>query len=448
MSTFRLRAGSWPGALALIGLLGACGSSESAAPPFDGPVSASPSQLWASNTLTLRAADFAAGGDDIEVIIGGVATAATRVDDTTFSVTVPAELGGRPTLVVRWRDVERTLAPVVVYGFDRVLTGSVLLPWDLRVLPGTESVVMAGDLSNNLVLWNLVTGAEQLVPGAHGLDRSRGPGPTPDPSIFLLSPPNAPFVERWRLFPTAERLDTLPVAPARQVLQLSQNVVFSSTAHDYWMLTRSDASAPFVEIYRERGEETEGVFLSPRGDRAAINIDGPVPNGVPVFDAATGAVAWRVSSFRGITGTEFNADGATLLFVGPDSAHGLADTRFPVQGFRVELRDATTGEVRAARAIDRNLAGATFDPVADLVYVITSRPRVIGTTDIGPGILVLRRSTLATVAELEVPASTTGCLNACYKAVVAVSAEPALYVVTEVEGNVMGRYRFTMPAVR
>lgn len=436
-------------ALGVAFMLVACSSNDGPPPPpFDGPISASPAELWASNTLTLRAADFAVGGDDIAVTIGGLAAPATRADDTTFSATVPSELGGRATLVVRWRDVERTLAPLVVYGFDRVLTGSVLLPWDLRVLPGTEPVVMAGDLSNNLVLWNLVTGVEQLVPGVHGLDRSRGPGPTPDPNIYLLSPPNAPFVERWRLFPTAERLDTLPVIPGRQVMQLSENVVFRSTSHQFAILTRPDPSSPFTVALFEGGEETESVFLSPRGDRAAIAIDGPVPLDVPVFDAATGSVAWRASSFSGVTGAEFSADGATLLFVGPDSAHGLADTRFPVEGFRVELRDATTGEVRAARAIDRNLAGATFDPIADLVYVITTRPRVIGTRDIGPGVLVLRRSTLETVAELEVPANATACLNFCYKAVAAVSTEPALYVVTEVEGSVTGRYRFTLPAVR
>lgn len=372
----------------------------------------------------------------------------TRVDDTTFNVTVPSEVGGRATLVVRWREVERTLAPVVVHGFDRVLPGNVLLPWDLRVIPGAEPVVLGADLFGNLVLLNVATGAERLVAGAHGLEQSRGAGPTPDPDVFLLSPPNAQFVERWRLFPTAERLDSLPVTPARQVMQLSQHAVFRSLAHSFQILTRPDPSTSFTQALFEGGEETEGVYLSPRGDRAAIAIDGPVPLNVPVFDAATGSVAWRASSFRGVTGVEFTTDGATLLFVGPDSAHGLADTRFPVQGFRVELRDASTGEVGVARAIDRNLAGATFDPIADLIYVITTRPRVIGTTDIGPGILVLRRNTLETVAELEVPANATGCLNGCYKAVAAVSAEPALYVVTELVGGVTGRYRFTLPAVR
>ncbi len=431
-----------------IGLVAGCGSDGPSQPPFDQPVTVSASDVWAGGTVQLQSDDFSAGGDDLTVTIGGVVAAATRVDDNTFRVAIPGDLSGLRSLVVTWRGVERTLAPLTLYGFDVFSLATVFLPQDQLVIPGAQPLVIGGDLNDDLVFINLVTGAEQIFPGMQTTGAMHGPGITYDPDVFILAPGSGSGLpERWRLFPTLQRIDSLPSPGLSwQIAQISANVLFRGGNSTQSIYTRADASAPFMWDRSESGSEAEGVFLSPRGDRAAIVMDFAGNPPIPVLDAATGATAWRATGFAGLLGAAFSADGERLVLVGPDSAHGGGSLGSAAQGSRIAVHDATSGALIAARTIDLHLLGTLLDPSADLLYVVANDIR---STGVFPQVLVLRASTLDLVAAMRVPGNAPACANGCYKAVAAVSAEPALYVVAGTETPLRAvRYRFTLPPGR
>ncbi len=436
-------------------LLAACSSQSDPPPPpptLDGPITLSGTSLWAGQTLTLASADFAQTDpdDSVMVLVGDSAIRATRVDSTHYSISVPADRSGMFTVRVRWRGLEQVAQPITLYGFDRIEPSTHGLWWDQLVVPGNEPSVIGinYDVASVVVL-NVVTGAADQAFLPMLFDFCRGAGPTPEPGVFLLQRNQDRSAERWRLVPSVQLLDTLSgVYCGRQLMQMSENVVFRSAHHTYEVLVRSGAGAPFspTPVASARGEETEGVALSPRGDRATIKIDSDL-NGIPVFDAATGLIAWRATSLRSAMGAEFSPTGNELLLVGADSAHSLAPFGSDWPGQRVELRDATNGAVVAARSFDRALMGATFDPTVDLVYVILAEVREPSLSN-APTILVLNGSTLATIAHLRLPATAPPCQFGCYRAVAAVSAEPAIYVVTTTADSRTARWRFTLPPIR
>lgn len=442
----------WTLSLAL-GALTACIGNDEVPPSFDGPITLSGTSLWAGQTLTLESADFAQIGstDSVIVLVGDSASRATRVDATRYAVTLPTVGRGPFPVRVRWRGLEQFAPSVTLYGFDRFESTSVRFWNDQQVVRREAPQIVAIDASTSrYAMLDVISGAVTPIPVPAANNGCRGPGPTPDPGLFLLQRYEGPAtaLERWRLFPTPQLLDTLRgVTCVRQVMQLSTNRVFRSTHHYYELLTRPHPDSAFTSSAPIPGEETEGVTLSPRGDRAAIQIDFDQA-GPPVFDVASGSIAWRATSFRGTTGAEFSPGGGWIALVGADSAHFLGNWGMDSPGQRVEIRWATDGSVVAARSFDRALMGAAYDPTVNLVYVILAEVREPGVSN-APSILVLDGSTLATRGHLRLPATVPGCLNGCYHAVAAVSAEPAIYVVAaELGTSYTARWRFTMPPVR
>lgn len=445
-------------ALGAVLVLAACGESNDPPPPpptLDGPITLSATSMWAGETLTLASADFAQVGvnDSVIVAVGGSQVRATRVDETHFSFNVPADRGGTFDVKVQWRGLEQDAPRITLYGFDRVDFTNYRFWSDLTVVQGAEPRIIAIDAGTPfVVVMNVVNGAAEIATVPMTFDFCRGAGPTPEPGVFLLQKSGAGMpsaLERWRLVPTIQLLDTLPgVECRRQIMQMSPHRLFRSFHHDYQVLARPDSNTAFSQMVSVRAEETEGVALSPRGDRASIQIDIDV-NGVPVFDAASGLIAWRATSLRGTFAAEFSSDGNRLLLVGPDSAHSGGGWGVDTPGQRVEVRNATNGVVIAARSFDRALMGATFDPSANLIYVILAEVREPGISN-APTILVLKGTSLETVAHLRLPPTAPACQNGCYHAVAAVSAEPAIYVVASQYDSpaTAVRWRYTLPPLR
>ncbi len=438
-------------ALGALLVLAACGESNDPPPPpptLDGPITLSATSMWAGESLTLASADFAqvSANDSVIVVVGGSRVRATRIDETHFSINVPADRGGTFDVKVQWRGLEQDAPQVTLYGFDRFQATDVHFLWDQLVIRGPEPQVLAGDnLTGDITLLNVVTGGVTRAPNLYPTNWYRGPGPTYIPGVYLVSPLGATRVQRWRLHPTIELLDSLPLPPqTRQYMQFSPFALFRSSHHEFSVSRRTDSTSPFLVEDTFRGEETEGALMSPRGDRATILIDG-LADGVPVFRTSDGALAWRATSLHGAAGGEFNADGSRLLFAGPDSAHRLEDP----EGYRVEVRDATSGAVEGFRTFNVVTKGAAFDPASNLVYVVGGRPHDGDTNLLELVVLVFRRPGLELVTQLEVPLEVSPCHNWCYKAVAAVSDEPALYVITDArETGRTARWRFTLPPVR
>jgi len=102
----------------------------------------------------------------------------------------------------------------------------------------------------------------------------------------------------------------------RQVSQLSPGIWLFTNAHQSYAKAEADTGGAYRAFLN--AESPWAVYVSPRGDRttlAAVVAGTPGNEGVPVFDNATGSVAYRLP----LVGTEaatFSTDGSALYVVG------------------------------------------------------------------------------------------------------------------------------------
>lgn len=422
----------------VLSLAAVSGCTAPVQPDLSGPFAITPAEPWAGAAVTVSGPYFRDGGDGAVLRLGTVPISLTRVDDTSMTAVLPTTISGTfdPQLEVDGQVIG--LDRITIVGYAETFEMQPQLGWDLVVWElGGGANVMGASPGRGLTLMRLdyrtVTTWDSLLDP----ELLRGPGVTYQDNVFLLRPWNSTALESWTLLPTPRRVAVHPGIPSyRQVMGLGPNAWFVSSHHEFSTYIRADSVQPYQQT-STRAEETEGVHMSPRGDRATIQVDRAFL-GVPVFAVPSGDVAYVVTQLQTVEGVAFSRDGALLALVG--GVDGVL--RAPS---RVLLLDAGSGTVLADTTIAESVFAVAIDPIRPLLYVGLSSMDT--TTQVAhPAILVLDRNSLQPVGRLDVPSTEPDCRWGCYKGVIAISDLGNLYIAWGFNsGGVTVVHRFTLP---
>jgi hypothetical protein len=418
--------------LALALLVGACSSNSDGSPqPLAGTVTIAPAVAWAGSTVLVSAGELRGHSNTAVLRLGTDSVIATRTNDTTFSASLPATMGGSAQFMFELDGYQVPASSLTVYGYSRVQTLP-LSPGEAYNWPRAGSgmllasaTVCSPNCADGLALFDLDANSVTSLGGIGNWQCLHGPGSSYLDSVVVVCD-SASNVETWRLLPTPSRVASYPgVTSDWEAIQLGAS---------QWLLGHKQAFAtPAASIGTY---QPQGVHMSPRHDRAAMRIlrttptPGPV-TGVPVFAAPSGDVAYYVTRLGAAEGIDFSADGELLAMAG-----GVTD--WVSDSDRVLLLNASTGAVLHDTTVyQRHVFAVAIDPYRPYLYV------GMATTD-GPTILVLDRDTFSAVAELRPPAAASSA-NCCNFGVITLNAHDALYVYG---GNSLQTiWRFSLPAV-
>lgn len=423
-------------ALAAIGAVACDGTIA----PETFPVRVAVTEAWSGAEVPIVSRGFGATWLLPSVWLDDVALAVRRLDDTTVAATLPVASGPH-ALTVRGLHTEPTTVPVTVYGYAGADDAYPDIIADVLVWPRTGHASVLGVSQLGLTLIDLdaktVTAFDSLFDPARCWDGLRGPGVTYRDSVFVVLPIGSPSVESWRFWPTPAPVAVhLSVGIPRQVMQLGPDTWFTGGAHSSRILSRADSSQPYQEATIQM-EETEGVHLSPRKDRATIRVD-RAWGGIPVFDVPSGAVAFWITAQEVAAGIDFSADGELLAVVG-------GTTWFESPTGRVLLLRASDGAILQDTTLDLQVFAVAIDPVRPWLYVGAAEPDGSPLGSAHPVVLVLDRSTFRLIATLRVPENAPSCSYGCYKGVIAVSASRSVYAVWGYAPPATIAWKFTLP---
>jgi len=200
-----------------------------------------------------------------------------------------------------------------------------------------------------------------------------GPAPTADPLVWVLQPTVDGPLERWRIWPSLDRLDTLPRFghghfEAFALLDFEFFLGVTDARRGWVRELRHDAT------YRDRITldviGPQRVVVAPNGGRAILVGYQPgyqragqsAVLGVPVLEPATGEVAFTIRNLPNIVAADFARYGQHLAVAG-DSATGPARTLRVMDGYGGNLWLDTTYVAP--------IRGLGFDEYRPLLYVVT-----------------------------------------------------------------------------
>lgn len=413
--------------LCLVASGAGCNSGQDESPPTpSGQISLEPTSLWAGGELTVRSKDFLEF-PNARFVLTADTLAFTKVDDTTFTVQVPDTLSGIAAAIVVLNEAHHfEVGTLTIYGYTGEQLHAQALFEDLYVYPRGDNARLMGvgfqagsPSSQGLVLLNLDTDENQNYPILDG-SWLRGPGPTTTPGVFIVRGAND-MLRAYNLFPTLTLVDSFPGRLGnRQVMRLGDSVWFTSAHHQFTIGSTTVNPA----------EETEGVHMSPRFDRATIQIDQLFTTDLPVFSVPGGQVAYTLP-LRTSDGVYFSDDGELLAIVGKTVATDVNS--------RVLLVRASDGTILGDTTITGHGINVALDSDRGYLYLASVQGHA------PPQLTVLRQSDFGVVARLRAAPSAAECEIECYKGVVALSAAPAVYIASG--ANVAGTvaYRFTLP---
>lgn len=368
----------------------------------------SPTTLWAGGEFHVSGAALSQRGEGASLALGTLRIPLLRHDATTLSAVLPDSTpGGVVTPALLLDGYRIPLSTATIHGFTRSQAWDRSSLNDTYAWPRDGAASALGQGSEGLVLFDLDAGTSRVldVPSTTNV---RGPGPTPDPDVFMIR--NGGRVQSWRLRPVpqlVELFDDFYNTSTRQIMQMSANAMFIAPGqHEFSTYSRPNPATPFARVVGfEQAEEVEGVYLSPRHDRATVRVDG-VTLGVPIFDAVTATIAYR-APMRGSHGVDWSTDGARLLMGG----RGMVSPYSP----RLVVLDAGTGGVLQARDFAQTIASVAWDDLRPYSYV------VLEDRERGLSLQVLDKSTLEVVATMRPPGAAEAATDCCYRAVIAPS---------------------------
>lgn len=367
-------------ALVVASVFGAA-CSDPAEPPLPA-FSIAPAAQWSGGVVTIRSSYFANRSQVPFILADGDTLALAAVDDSTVTTVLPLGHTGPVVFSMARGNRTDTLGTVGRVGFHTKygMLGSLdgeLLATDSAGLP----VVLGGEVNGaqnrewvmrvrpNFLNMGTIR-LKQISTPFYGL----APSVTPGEFVVLDTTDSARVAN---LLLTAPAITgTVPwvgTAGGRHIVRLSPGIWLFTSSHSSWTRTEADSS----EVARVQTESPYNVFLSPRGDRTTMStvVAQTLGNGVPVFDNATGTVAYRLPLLS-IEAATFSPDGATLFIVGgnqyrSDTLIALDATTGAVTLPRVTLPDsmhAFSLAYRAASGGQLLVAAANKHKLALLVY--------------------------------------------------------------------------------
>jgi hypothetical protein len=204
---------------------------------------------------------------------------------------------------------------------------------------------------------------------------------------FVLWPVDSATPQVWSLLPSPQKVADAPAA-SYSVMMLAGDGYLKGYSN---MLQVHGASGD----YSEPATDVDGGVMSPTHDRATVRSVWEFSD-LPVFDVATGAIAYRLSGVQSSLGVAFSADGQWLAVAGWKK-------HFAYDSVRVTLVQASGGEVVHDTTFSGHAWGVAFDRSRPLLYVGVDVPDSGAGGGFHPGILVLDSGTFARVGLLAPP---------------------------------------------
>ena len=266
----------------------------------------------------------------------------TRIDDSTVISALPLGPSGPVTVLLVRDSLQDTIAVVQRVGLRQKGALPVALDGELHATDSAGVPLVFGGYVNGTQNREQIVRVRVTIPTFEVLTLRE-----PSNAFYGMAPSAAPGIYAVRDSTDSLRLamlfgstpavtSTVPwvgTGFSRQVSQLSPGIWLFTNAHQSY--TRAEADTCCVYRAFLNAESPWAVYLSPRGDRttlATIVAGTPGDDGVPVFDNATGAVAYRLP-LRGTEAATFSADGSVLFAAG--GSETVSDTLVAV--------DATLG---------------------------------------------------------------------------------------------------------
>ncbi len=390
----------WPSGFLLATLLAGCGS-ESMSPAESLSTLVTPREQWCGGLVQVQATRYRLSTPRFSVDSQLLET--RRVDGETYEVRLPLSTCGTLTISESSRKGHVTDFVVETRGFVEryvirpgLIGGMVRWPRD-----GQASVI--GSTGDGVGRVLPVARSMTDIPVVHvwtSWSWMRSVGLSYDPNRVLLLD-SAYQVRPWYLLPTPAPAspDSAPFVHPWYAMEMAPGSWLGSDHHYAYSLGSSGST-------EERVEETQGMVLSPNGRLATIRVN-TAWDGIPVWDAQTGLIAYRVQPVRAAYGVDFSPNSRYLYFAGRDQS-----SRSPVDPGIIAGVDAATGSLLFMEALGNYVAGPMLaDPNAPILYV-TAEERDSNPAPGAPTILVHNAVTgarIATLTILEEDACPDGC---------------------------------------
>jgi len=309
-----------PRAVVVALVLAACSDpAEPALPEF----TVAPTTQWSGGTLTIRSQYFVDYTDALIIVAGSDTLALLTLTNDSILVAQLAPGPSGPVTLTLVRGTRRdSLATVQRVGFSGKRTVTPALYGELLATDSAGTpFVLGGSFTGTgdrepIVRLRVVPGTSQLLTLRQPSNTQYGMAPSIIPGAFTV-----------RDATDSIRLATLLVdAPAivdsmhgfgsgftRQVSELKDNLWLVTGSHQSY--TRPDSAAGTPTLVNT--ESPWAVFMSPSGNRTTLATLVPLvaDSGVPVWDNATGTVAYRLPVFS-TEAAAFSTNSNTLFVVG------------------------------------------------------------------------------------------------------------------------------------
>lgn len=425
------------------GLVAACTSSDAGdSDPAPPAVAVSHDGAWAGSTITVRSTLFSADSTS-SLWLGDSLMDVTRVDDTTLAMTIPSTFSGSYHLTAGSPAHKVDAGTLVVYGAVSFRTYPVTF-WDgeAQRWPLGPHAAVAGFTDNAMTVVDLEAGTFSSFTPGRGELQLHEPGPTSIDSVFVTGSPTSDSVEVWKIgsVPTEVSAASKPDNYAG----VYYDILMPEPGQWWWLA--SDWIRTPVTCTTIAGPE--GFDRSPDASRLVVLADGTagdvrdcpfvpvgatqVLDGAPVFDVASGQLAFTVPQIRNPTGDAFSSDGQLLAITGGDVPQGQVTYASPGH---LTVVDAASGTVRADTLLDRPAWSAAFDPARSLLYVLVSAKA----SGDAPTVLVLDPSTLREEGEMHATTTDGSC---CAFSLLVMGSDSSLYAFAE---NGSKAWRFALP---
>jgi hypothetical protein len=306
-------------AVVVASILAAC--SDPAEPALPG-FSVTPATQWSGGTLTIRSQYFVDYSGTLIIVAGSdtLALLSLTNDSTLVAQLAPGPSG--PVTLTLVRGTRRdSLATIERVGFSGKRTVTPALYGELLA---TDSVgtpfVLGGSFTGTanrepIVRLRVVPGTSQVLTLRQPSNTQYGLAPSIVPGAFTVRDGTDSIRLATLLVDAPTLVDSMHGFGSgftRQVSELKDNLWLVTGSHESFTRPDSAVGAPtFVNT-----ESPWAVFMSPRGDRTTLaTVVQIADGGVPVWDNATGTVAYRLPLFS-TEAAAFSTNGNTLYVVG------------------------------------------------------------------------------------------------------------------------------------
>jgi hypothetical protein len=392
----------------VLGLL-ACGESPAGLPA--GVPTITPLRQWSGGTVQLQGELFESGPAQFTIRGRDSTLAWHRLDASTIAVTLPNVSSDTLTLTYDSPRGRLVLGTIDVAGFREVIPTSqpIYAPVDRWPGPSGQQIIgivpVDPGFGFQVAVLDPVSGGVTVDPRL--TTGGRFPGLSYRAGVVLLPLDQSLITEVWQLHPVPMLIDTLSILTGR-VFELKPFTLligynYSGPATSGFLIS-PDSGVTWTLDSRTFREPTH-LYLSPAGDRAAAGVRTTAelhdPE-IPVFDLATGDVAYTVGAIYSLGAAEFSPDGDLLYMTG--SSPG-----FRTDSSVVIIANASDGTMVRQASFPTQALGLTLDAVTDRLLIPTAGP------DCRLHLMVLNASTLVVEADLLVPLEDSPC-NLDYEA--------------------------------